>query len=165
MYKNTTQDYLTPQDFIHKILEKYKRQEFDLDTCCSKKNIPAKHHFIYPHNDGLKSEWKDFNWCNPPYKYCEKWVKKAYKEQLMGHSTIMLIPARTETKYYHDYILKRQNIEIDFLRKGLRFVHPQTGKEITTQFSILIQQNCDFPPLRNFYPFLSLLKSKSYQSV
>lgn len=42
----------------------------------------------------------------------------------------MLIPARTETKYYHDYILKRQNIEIDFLRKGLRFVHPQTGKEM-----------------------------------
>lgn len=84
-YNSDRQDYLTPQDFINSILDKYNRKEFDLDTCCSMKNIPAKHHFIYPHNNGLKSEWKDFNWCNPPYKYCDKWVKKAYKEQLTGH--------------------------------------------------------------------------------
>ncbi|MGN0014376.1 MAG: DNA N-6-adenine-methyltransferase [Candidatus Gastranaerophilaceae bacterium] len=130
-YDADRQDYLTPEDFIKQVLSYYNREEFDLDTCCSQKNIPAKQHFIYPKYDGLKMEWQDFNWCNPPYKYCEKWIKKAYHEQIIGHSTVMLIPARTETKYWHDYIFEtgfaiRKNVQIRFLRKGLRFVHPET---------------------------------------
>ncbi|MBQ2644053.1 adenine methyltransferase [bacterium] len=129
-YNSDRQDYLTPEDFINKILAKYNRQEFDLDTCCSQKNIPAKHHFVYPEKNGLQLEWNNFNWCNPPYKYCDKWVKKAYHEQIIGHSTIMLIPARTETAYWQDYILEKENVKIKFLRKGLRFLHPETKEKM-----------------------------------
>ena len=116
--------------FLNGILEKFKRSEFALDVCCTQKNIPAKKHYIYPDFDGLELEWRDLNWCNPPFRYTQLWVKKAYEEQIIGHKTYMLIPARTETKYFHDYILNNEQAEIKFLRKGLKFLNPITKAEM-----------------------------------
>lgn len=127
-YDSDRQDYLTPPEFINGILEKFKRSEFDLDVCCTKKNIPAKEHYIYPEFDGLELEWKKLNWCNPPFRYTPLWVKKAYEEQKKGHQTLMLIPARTEMKYFHYYILGNDMADITFLRKGLRFLDPETNE-------------------------------------
>ena len=77
----------------------------DCDVCCSNENVPAYNYFKYGQKDGLRESWFKYNYCNPPFDECKKWVQKAYGEQFKGNTTIMLIPVRTETAYWHDYIL------------------------------------------------------------
>ena len=61
--------------------------------------------------------------CNPPYgRAIKDWVKKCSEESRKHGSTIvMLIPARTDTSYFHDYIYKKQNVEVRFVRGRLKF--------------------------------------------
>lgn len=134
-------DYLTPPEMIQEIFQElnllgiYSGDKFDLDTCCSQKNIPACNHYIEGENDGLSLEWQQLNYCNPPYKTCDKWVKKAFAEFQNGKISVLLIPARTETKYWQEYILKngfaiRENVYVRFLRKGLCFLNPETNEKM-----------------------------------
>ena len=132
-YEMKDNTYLTPPALIERGLQILsiekglgKVDKFDLDVCCSNENMPALDYYKYGEKDGLKENWKKYNWCNPPYNECKKWIEKAYGEQLKGNTTIMLIPARTETKYWHDYILFNDNVEITWLRKGYRFLKPDT---------------------------------------
>ena len=121
-YTMTANDYKTPPVLYEKALKFFDLEKFDCDVCCSEKNIPANVYFIDGERNGLVEEWEKFNWCNPPFNECSKWIKKAYEEQQKGHVTCMLIPARTETKYFHDYILNNPKVYIDWLRKGYRFL-------------------------------------------
>lgn len=135
-------DYLTPPEIIEPIFQmlndlgiQCSNKKFQLDVCCSKKNIPAWEHYIDGEKDGLNEEWKFLNYCNPPYKYCDKWVKKAFQEFQNGNVSVLLIPARTETKYWQEYILKdgfvtRKNVHVKFLRKGLCFLNPDTNEQM-----------------------------------
>ena len=57
--------------------------------------------------------------CNPPYgKQIKKWVKKGYEEAMAGSTVVMILPARTDTEWFHKYCLKG---EIRFLKGRLRF--------------------------------------------
>ena len=125
-------DYLTPQNIINKVLEHLDIDKFSIDVCCSYKNIPAEKHFIDGKIDGLIENWstEGWNWCNPPYKTCKDWVKKASREALKGCASVLFIPARTETDYFHKFILNKSNVEVEFLRKGTKFIHPETGEEM-----------------------------------
>lgn len=59
-------------------------------------------------------------WCNPPYgRDIGLWVKKAYEESLKGAKIVMLIPSRTDTRYWHDYIFGKA--EIEFIKGRLKF--------------------------------------------
>lgn len=60
--------------------------------------------------------------CNPPYgRQINRWVRKAYEESLKPDTiVVMLIPARTDTAYFHDYIYHRAK-EIRFIRGRLHF--------------------------------------------
>ena len=129
-FEQKRNDYQTPPELYNKALMLMGLDEFDLDVCCSTANIPAKFHFIEGFADGLLWDWEHYNWCNPPFNECVKWIKKAYNEQQKGNNTIMLLPVRTETKYWHDYILFNQNVTIYWLKKGTRFIDPDTQKEM-----------------------------------
>lgn len=148
-YTATRDDYLTPHSFIQKVLKEENLSYFDCDVCSSMYNIPAlvygtkdgfyisdgeKKHKVQK-EDGLKGNWYTKNWCNPPFADCEKFVKKAVIEQAKGKTTYMLIPARPETKYWQDWILKngkinKENVEVTFLKKGLKFINPDTKEEM-----------------------------------
>lgn len=138
-------DYLTPAWFYEKVLDEAGITMFDCDVCCSIFNIPA--HFRYrqdglylnsgnkiSENDGLKGTWFPVNWCNPPFNIADKFVYKALVEQIKGHTTYMLLPVRTETDYWYNGIYKegkpRNDIDVTFLKKGLCFVDPETGKYV-----------------------------------
>lgn len=130
-YEQKRNDYLSPPELVKMVLDDFNRKEFDLDVCCSMGNIPAKKYYIEGLQDGLTLDWDLLNWCNPPYNECEKWVKKAYNEAEKHHTTVMLLPARTETKYWHDYILfhgfaQNPKVSVLFLKKGYRFLDPET---------------------------------------
>lgn len=58
--------------------------------------------------------------CNPPYSQIAKWVKKAWEESTKPNTVVvMLIPARTDTRYFHEYIQHRS--EVRFIKGRLRF--------------------------------------------
>lgn len=120
-------DYKTPPVLYQMALDYYQIKKFSLDTCCTDENIPAMFYYKKGKQDGLKEDWLYHNWCNPPFNECAKWIKKAYEEQQKGHKTAMLIPVRTETKYWHDHILTNPKIDLNkhviWLRKGYKFLN------------------------------------------
>lgn len=131
-YSKKRNDYLSPPDLVEKALKEKGVLCFDLDVCCSQLNIPAHQHCVNGIDNGLTFKWAKLNWCNPPYDDCSKWIKKAYEEQQKGNETVMLIPVRTETKYWHDYILYNSRVKIQWLRKGYCFINPDTGQAMPT---------------------------------
>jgi hypothetical protein len=68
---------------------------------------------------GLDREWGSSTYVNPPYSQIKDWCKKAYEEYLKGKTIVMLIPSRTDTRYWHDYIMKAK--EIRFIKGRLKF--------------------------------------------
>lgn len=129
-YEYSENDYKTPPELYGKALNYFRLKYslfldcgFNLDVCCTDENIPALRYYKNGDKDGLKEEWSDFSWCNPPFNECRKWIEKAYKENKEnGVKIAMLIPVRTETKYWHDYILFNPNVKIEWLRKGYKFL-------------------------------------------
>ena len=82
---------------------------FDFDPC------PTK-----PRFDGLESNWGKVNFVNPPYgKEITAWIQKGYKENLKGKVVVFLLPSRTDTKWWHEFVMKAT--EIRFIRVRLRF--------------------------------------------
>lgn len=70
---------------------------------------------------------------NPPYSEIKKWVEKAYREGIKDNTLVcMIIPARTDTSYFHDFIYHRS--EIRFIRKRLRF----SGSDCNAPFPSMI---------------------------
>lgn len=69
--------------------------------------------------NGLDRPWGSKTFVNPPYSELSKWAKKAYEEYCCGQTVVMLIPSRTDTKYWHDYIMKAT--EIRFIKGRLKF--------------------------------------------
>ena len=127
-YEWGNNDYKTPPELYIKALNRFNTDKFELDTCCSEENIPAKTYYKNNEIDGLSADWKSFNWCNPPFNECKKWINKAYIEQQKGNTTVMLLPVRTETAYWHDYILYNANVKIEWLRKGYRFLNSDNSE-------------------------------------
>ena len=70
-------------------------------------------------SDGLEREWGTKTFVNPPYSQLKDWCKKAYEEWKKGKTVVMLIPSRTDTKYWHEYIMKAT--EIRFIKGRLKF--------------------------------------------
>ena len=81
--------------------------------------------YYTPETDGLKNPWRHGGgggavFCNPPYgREIGKWVRKAYEEAKSGTTVVLLIPARTDTAYFHEYIYGKA--EIRFIRGRLHF--------------------------------------------
>jgi site-specific DNA-methyltransferase (adenine-specific) len=73
-----------------------------------------------PQFDGLAIDWHQVNFINPPYgRETVKWIKKGYEESLQGRTCIFLIPSRTDTVWWHEYVMKAG--EIRFIRGRLKF--------------------------------------------
>ena len=111
-------DWCTPQDFFNELNEEF---EFVLDAAATEKTAKCKLYYT-PETDGLSQSWNRGGavFCNPPYgRSIGKWVQKAYEEAQAGTRIVLLIPARTDTSYFHDYIYGKA--EIRFIRGRLRF--------------------------------------------
>lgn len=114
-------DWETPQDFFDEIDNEF---HFTLDACANGTNHKCDKYFSES-DDGLKQNWEGQTvWCNPPYgREISKWVQKCSQESKQENTTVvMLIPARTDTKYFHEYIYNKPNVEIRFIKGRLRFV-------------------------------------------
>lgn len=113
MFSSKTDLWTTPQELFDKYDAIY---HFETDVCALSENAKCKR-FFTPGMDGLKQEWTGVCWCNPPYgRQIGKWVEKAAKSFA---TVVVLLPARTDTKWFHDWCLPYGKIE--FLRGRLKF--------------------------------------------
>jgi len=113
-------EWATPWDLFNKINEKHG--PCDLDVCATKENTKCERYFTENQN-GLIQPWEGICWMNPPYgREIGKWVKKAFQEVQIRNAdkVICLLPARTDTKWFHLYILPYTK-EIKFLRGRIKF--------------------------------------------
>lgn len=117
MYSSKSDEWSTPQDFF---IELDKEFEFDLDACASEENHKCEDYFTVK-QDGLKQKWGGRRvFCNPPYSKISEWVAKAFYETKSDNTlVVLLIPSRTDTKYFHDFIYGRS--EIRFVKGRLKF--------------------------------------------
>lgn len=124
LYSSKTDKWATPQTFFDELNREF---DFNLDPCADATNHKCEKYFTEEEN-GLLQDWGGCRvFCNPPYGSSIKdWVAKCYHE---GHKeetlVVLLIPARTDTTYFHDYIEHRA--EIRFVRGRLKFGDSKTG--------------------------------------
>lgn len=113
-------DYCTPKEFFAELDKEF---HFALDAAATEASAKCAA-FYTPENDGLTKPWNIAGggavFCNQPYgREIGKWVRKAYEEAQSGATIVLLIPARTDTSYFHNYILG--HAEIRWVRGRLRF--------------------------------------------
>ena len=114
-FSSASDDWATPQNLFDELNAIHK---FDLDVCASASNAKCKK-FFDKEIDGLTQEWIGSVWCNPPYgRTIGSWIKKAFESAGNGTKVVMLIPARTDTAWWHDYVAKG---EVTFIRGRLKF--------------------------------------------
>ena len=112
----------TPQHLFDTLDEEFN---FTLDPCATPETAKCKK-FYTKEDDGLSKDWiGERVFCNPPYgTEIKNWVKKCSESEAV---VVMLIPARTDTRYFHEYIYQKQNVEIRFIKGRIKFVGKQKG--------------------------------------
>ncbi|PTK72356.1 adenine methyltransferase [Staphylococcus haemolyticus] len=117
-YSSKTNEWATPQNLFDELDDEFN---FTLDPCATDENTKCSNYFTIE-DDGLSKDWSnDVVFMNPPYgREIKKWIKKAYEESLNGATVVCLIPARTDTTYWHDYIFGKAD-DIRFLKGRLKF--------------------------------------------
>jgi len=118
MFSSATCEWATPMNLFSALNEEF---HFGIDVCATPENAKCQNFFTEKVN-GLVQNWGGYGtiWCNPPYgKEIGKWVHKAYETSKSGETVVMLLPARTDTQWFHDYIYGKAAIR--FIRGRLKF--------------------------------------------
>ena len=119
MFSSKSDQWATPQNFFDKLNDEF---HFTLDPCADEFNHKCKKYYTQQEN-GLMQDWSgEIVFCNPPYgRETQHWVKKCFSEVHSGdcRCAVMLIPARTDTRWFHDFIYHKS--EIRFIKGRLKF--------------------------------------------
>jgi len=117
MMSSNSEEWETPQDFFDALDAVF---QFELDAAASAQNAKCVRYWT-KEDDALAQRWDGVVWCNPPYgRVIGEFVKKGYEEAQKGSVVVMLVPARTDTRWWHDWVMKAA--EIKLVRGRLRFV-------------------------------------------
>ena len=136
VHSSAKHDWGTPPEVFDRLNKEF---EFDIDLAASAKNALLPDYFSED-DDSLKQDWHKIartgvGFCNPPYKRVlqTQFIAKAEAERRLGFTTVMLLPARTDTRAFHKYIWNeyknkpRCGVEIRFLKGRLKFVGADDG--------------------------------------
>lgn len=117
MFSKDSDEWSTPQALFDELDKEFS---FTLDPCATAENHKCPKYFSMA-EDGLKQNWGGQRvFCNPPYSKIDKWVAKAFYETRNDNTlVVLLIPSRTDTRYFHNYIYGRS--EIRFIKGRLKF--------------------------------------------
>ena len=106
LFSSKSEMWETPQELFDILNAEF---HFTVDVCATKDNAKCEK-FFTPEMDGLKQEWTGVCWCNPPYgRGIGKWMKKAAEASAI---VVCLVPARTDTKWFHDWVLNRAELDL-----------------------------------------------------
>lgn len=134
-FSSNTDEWATPISIFNELSELYG--PFELDVCASDDNTKCSMWYNQT-DDGLNQNWQtstknfwanphvlsSYTWIktafmNPPYSDLKNWMKKAYEESRKGMRVVCLIPARTDTKCFHEYVIKAE--EVLFVKGRIKF--------------------------------------------
>jgi len=117
LFSSRTEEWETPNYVFNSLNKEFR---FQIDVCATAENAKCKKYFDKK-ADGLKSEWSPFRcWMNPSYgRSISSWMKKAFNESQRGALVVCLIPSRSDTKWWHNWVMKSS--EIRFVSGRLNF--------------------------------------------
>lgn len=116
-FSSKKMDWATPWPLFHICEESYG--PFSLDVCATASNAKCQR-FFSPDVNGLLQRWYGVCWMNPPYgRTIGQWIEKAVAESQQGARVVCLLPARTDTVWWHDLVLPHGHVH--FLRGRVRF--------------------------------------------
>jgi len=123
-FSSNTPIWETPQDFFERLDAEFG---FTIDVCALPENAKCIR-FYCPEDDALAQEWRGVCWMNPPYgRGIDAWIRKAWESAQAGATVVCLLPARTDTRWWHDYVMRG---EIRFIKGRLKF----GGSKISAPF-------------------------------
>lgn len=117
MFSSASEEWATPQEFFDQLDAEFL---FTLDPCADETNHKCERYFSKQQN-GMEQSWSgETVFCNPPYgRSIDKWIRKAVQEAKDGAVVVMLIPARTDTKWFHELVFPFGHIR--FVKGRLKF--------------------------------------------
>lgn len=118
LFSSATDNWPTPQWLFDALNSEFA---FTLDPCSSKENAKCARHFTVA-EDGLAQDWGSHSvFMNPPYgRTIGRWIQKAYESSRHGALVVCLLPARTDTRWWHEYVMRG---EVRLIRGRLHFGH------------------------------------------
>lgn len=120
-FSSLTDLHETPQKFFDDLNAEF---HFDLDVCATSENAKCKKYYT-KQDDGLVQPWYGTVWMNPPYgREIGKWMRKANEAANAGAVVVCLVPARTDTAWWHECVLPH---EVRFIKGRLKFGEAKNG--------------------------------------
>lgn len=141
MFTSATDEWPTPQEFYNALHAEF---DFILDPCATPENAKCPAYFTRG-DDGLSRPWFGRVYMNPPYgREIGAWMEKAWNESRRGVLVVCLVPARTDTKWWHDFAMKAR--EIRLVRGRLRFGEATAGAPFPSAV-VIFDPACSGPPV------------------
>ena len=130
VFKSASDEWETPQDVFDRLDAEFN---FNLDPCATAENHKCNTYYT-AEDDGLEKSWGGQRvFCNPPYSQIAKWVEKAFREGQKDNTiVVLLVPSRTDTRWFHKYIYHRS--EIRFVRGRIKF----SGSKVNAPFPSMV---------------------------
>ena len=146
LQKGVKMDWNTPKPLFDKLNEEF---HFQMDAATCDHNPMGTSYYYTNHGEKVGAKWKNPTWVNPPYsaKNIKVWLKKAVEEQEKGVTSVFLLPSRTGTNWFHDFIYQKPDVELRLLKGRLKFdycklcypdLNPYKGSTPTAPFDSLI---------------------------
>ena len=116
LFSSKKDDWETPQKLLDELNKEFN---FTVDVASSDNNYKVNKHYTIKENGLTHNSNHERVWCTLPYgRTIEKWVEKAWNSSAL---VVMLLPVRTDTKWFHKYIYKKDIVEIRFIKGRLKF--------------------------------------------
>jgi site-specific DNA-methyltransferase (adenine-specific) len=150
MFSSKSDEWATPQKLFDKLNSSYN---FTLDPCATAETAKCTK-FYTQQDDGLSKSWANESvFINPPYSNVAGWVEKAYKENAENGATcVLLIPARTDTKWFHRYCMQADAIQ--FIKSRVKFENGSSKPNSAPFPSMIVvfdgKNNNTFPQVTGF---------------
>lgn len=134
LFSHKVTEWQTPKELYEQLNQNFS---FDLDPCTTKDNPLNTPIFYTKEENGLSRIWFGNVFVNPPYNEIEKWLKKAVEEIQNNpkiNNIVFLLPVRSDTKWFHEYIYNKPKTQLHFLKGRLKF----TGAKNSAPFPSMI---------------------------
>jgi len=102
VHSRKTDEYVTPWNLYDELNKEFN---FDLDVAATHENAKCRLYYT-KEEDGLLCKWGGSVWCNPPYSKNYAWCEKAFRERRNCENIVMLLPSRTDTKWWHEFVMR-----------------------------------------------------------
>lgn len=133
LYSSESEVWETPKDLFDKLDTEF---HFDIDVCALPSNAKCTT-FFTPEQDGLNQKWAGVCWMNPPYgRNIGAWMRKAFESKT---TVVCLVPARTDTKWWHEYAMKAS--EIRFVKGRLKFGDSKNSAPFPSAIIVFREKN------------------------